>query len=160
MWPTKIISGGQTGADIGGLVAARFLGLATGGTAPKGYRTDAGPQPTVLQSYGLVEHPSRAYPPRTRANVLNSDATILFGNLESPGCTLTRELCTTLRKPYLTNPSAHELRRWVTVNQFSVINIAGNRERTNPGLALRVATLIVDAFRSDAAEVYQHNVAV
>ena len=30
----KIISGGQTGADLGALVGARRIGLETGGTAP------------------------------------------------------------------------------------------------------------------------------
>jgi hypothetical protein len=32
------------------------------------------------------------------------------------------------------------------VNQFTVLNIAGNRERTNPGIARRVAIIIVRAF--------------
>ena len=33
---TKIISGGQTGADMGGLLAARDLGLESGGQAATG----------------------------------------------------------------------------------------------------------------------------
>ena len=53
MWPKKIISGGQTGADLGALVGARRVGIETGGTAPKGFRTDRGLQP-VLRQYGLV----------------------------------------------------------------------------------------------------------
>jgi hypothetical protein len=146
MRPRRIISGGQTGADLGALVGARRVGIETGGTAPRGYRTDAGPQPEVLRGFGLVEHRSPAYPPRTRANVQNSDATALFGNLTSPGCRLTRALCAQYQKPTIENPSAAELRRYVTVNAISVLNVAGNRERTNPGIATRVAALIVDAF--------------
>jgi hypothetical protein len=143
----KIISGGQTGADLGGLVGARRVGLETGGTAPHGYRTDAGPQPDVLRAFGLSEHPSRAYAPRTACNVRDSDATVLFGDVTSPGSTLTKKLCKRYRKPApLENPSAFELRRWVLVNQFTVLNIAGNRERTNPGIARRVAIIIVRAF--------------
>jgi len=152
MRPRKIISGGQTGADLGGLVGARAVGIATGGTAPKGYRTDAGPQPEVLRAFGLVEHASSAYPPRTRCNVLDSDATVLFGRLASPGCTLTIGLCRRHRKPYLENPSAFELRRYCLVNQIAVLNVAGNRERTNPGIARRVATIIVEAFRRDGEQ--------
>ena len=39
----KIISGGQTGIDRMALELARELGLGTGGTAPKGYTTESGP---------------------------------------------------------------------------------------------------------------------
>jgi hypothetical protein len=145
--PQQIISGGQTGADLGGLVGARRVGIATGGTAPKGYRTDAGPQPRVLQSFGLIEHASPAYPPRTAANVRASDGTVLFGNLDSPGCRLTLTLCERYGKPVLKNPVAGELRRWVLVNAIAVLNVAGNRERTNRGIARRVAGIVETAFR-------------
>jgi hypothetical protein len=40
MIPNIIISGGQTGADQGGLFAAEILKIKTGGYAPKGYRTE------------------------------------------------------------------------------------------------------------------------
>ena len=39
----KIISGGQTGADQIGLEVALSLGIPTGGTAPKGFITETGP---------------------------------------------------------------------------------------------------------------------
>jgi hypothetical protein len=39
----KVMSGGQTGADHGGLRAARRCGIATGGWAPRGWLTEAGP---------------------------------------------------------------------------------------------------------------------
>lgn len=38
----KIISGGQTGADIAGLRWARKNGVPTGGYIPKGFRTESG----------------------------------------------------------------------------------------------------------------------
>ena len=146
MRPTKIISGGQTGGDLGALVGAQRVGIATGGTAPKGYRTDAGPQAAVLRGFGLVEHVSSAYPPRTEANVKDSDGTVLFGTTNSPGCSLTIELCQRYSKPYLLNPSPARLQQWVTAREIGVLNVAGNRERTNPGLAARVAAVIVAAF--------------
>lgn len=38
-WPiTKIVSGGQTGTDLAGLVAGVALGIETIGTLPKGYK--------------------------------------------------------------------------------------------------------------------------
>ncbi len=53
----KIISGGQTGADRGGLEAGRVLGIETGGTCPKFFRTETG-HDVSLQGFGLVEHES------------------------------------------------------------------------------------------------------
>jgi hypothetical protein len=38
-----VISGGQTGADQGGLRATRACGIPTGGWAPRGWLTEAGP---------------------------------------------------------------------------------------------------------------------
>lgn len=45
MRPVRIISGGQTGADQGALVAAKQLGIETGGWTPRGFLTEAGPCP-------------------------------------------------------------------------------------------------------------------
>ena len=64
--PDKIISGGQTGADIGGLIGAKRAGIKTGGTAPRGYKTEKGPQIQSLKYLGLVEHPSEHYRHRTQ----------------------------------------------------------------------------------------------
>lgn len=95
----KIISGGQTGADQGGLEAGRKLGLKTGGTAPMGWRTETGPQPNLLRSFGLVEAGVPGYPFRTKMNILNSDATVIFGDTKEPGSKLTENLCLKLKKP-------------------------------------------------------------
>jgi len=95
----KIISGGQTGADQGGLEAGRELGLETGGTAPLGWTTEVGPQVKLLKSFGLVEAGIKGYPFRTKMNVLNSDGTIIFGNVEEPGSKLTASLCLKHAKP-------------------------------------------------------------
>ena len=74
----QVISGGQTGADLGGLIAARAFSLRTGGWMPMGFLTLDGPQPDLAKLYGLQEHSSASYPPRTRRNVQQSDATIRF----------------------------------------------------------------------------------
>jgi hypothetical protein len=83
---TKVISGGQTGADQGGLRAAQAAGIATGGWAPKGWLTEspdgrrdvATPQ---LADFGLVECPEPGYPARTAANARESDGTPWFGDV-------------------------------------------------------------------------------
>ena len=51
----KIISGGQCGSDSGGLAAAYDLGIETGGTAPKNFRTKYGSNPK-LKVLGLYSH--------------------------------------------------------------------------------------------------------
>ena len=81
--PEKVISGGQTRADQAGLIAAARFGIATGGWMPKGCRTLAGPNPELAARFGLREHPSEDYPPRTELNVLRSSGTLWFG----PGST-------------------------------------------------------------------------
>lgn len=139
----QVISGGQTGADQAGLSAARQVGLKTGGYAPKGWLTDEGPQPELLKGYGLQETSSSKYAPRTAWNVQISDATLVFGDDLSPGSRLTIQLCKTNDKPYLVVPfptalnvdaTAQIVRMWLDHVKPKVLNIAGNRERTNPGI--------------------------
>jgi len=73
----RIISGGQTGADQGGLIAARELGIPSGGTAPKDWLTESGSNEQLLRSFGLVECAEPGYDARTRKNVVDSDGTLL-----------------------------------------------------------------------------------
>jgi predicted Rossmann-fold nucleotide-binding protein len=68
----KVISGGQTGVDQAGLRAARAVGLATGGSAPRGWETEDGPAPW------LAECEREGYLARTEANVRASDGTMIF----------------------------------------------------------------------------------
>ena len=72
---TKIISGGQTGADMAGLVVAKEFGIETGGTAPIGWATEEGSKQELLESYGLVEGPEddRTYVKRTMINIHTHD---------------------------------------------------------------------------------------
>lgn len=143
----KIISGAQTGADQGGLEAALVLYLETGGTVPKGRRTEAGPlTDEYMEKFHLEEYHTAGYPPRTRANVKNSDGTVLFGHMDSPGCSLTITLCENYGKPYIINPSPTELRRWADSRGIGVLNVAGNRESTNPGIKRTVFWTVVAAF--------------
>lgn len=139
----KIISGGQTGADQGGLAAAVILGLKTGGTAPKGYRTQAG-SAYWLKKLGVVEHASPNYPPRTKQNILDSDGTLIFGDITSKGCALTQNICEDESKPYIHIPwkvgevptpsNKEEFTKWIKDHNISVLNVAGNREESQAGI--------------------------
>lgn len=137
----KVISGGQTGGDRAGLVAAKECGVATGGHAPFGYRTEVGTDMSLKTEFGLVEHSSPAYPPRTESNVKNSQLTIIFGEEDSAGCALTKKFCRKWHRPYFVVPSitpgkveeiAKAIREMTTFDL--TINVAGNREQKNPGV--------------------------
>ena len=162
----KIISGGQTGADQAGLAAGKVAGLETGGWMPKGFRTDTGPAPDLAILYGVREHQSLSYRPRTILNVKESDATIIFGK-PSPGSRLTYQTCAKLGKPYVIIPwpwpkpeeflaqDALKIRNWIEgkwgPGPFAVLNVAGNREIKNPGIGKFVFAFLLKVLeKSDA----------
>lgn len=150
--PTLIISGGQTGADFGALLGATECGIATGGVAPKGYRTERGPNPD-LKNFGLLEHDSAYYPHRTEANVKWAHATLIIGRLTERGTALTIDLCERHGRPH------HEIEWWpghkqnieschsfLSKHRPAILNVAGNRESKNPGIERMVRQLIVQLF--------------
>ena len=136
----QVISGGQTGADLAGLIAARGCGLKTGGWMPKGFLTLDGPRPELARKFGLQEHTSPNYPPRTRRNVQMSDATIRFARLwHTPGERATLKFLLQYGKPYLdvaidAPPTPISVAEWLRVNRVRILNVAGNAERTAPGI--------------------------
>jgi len=62
---TKIISGGQTGADRGGLDAAIYCEMPHGGWCPKERKAEDG---VIPAKYYLKEMLADTYLPRTKAN--------------------------------------------------------------------------------------------
>lgn len=70
-----IISGGQTGADRGGLDAAIQLGVDHDGWCPKGRLAEDG---VIPERYKLRETETREYKERTRRNVDWANVTIIF----------------------------------------------------------------------------------
>jgi hypothetical protein len=138
--PLTIISGGQTGADLAGLVAAHAIGIPTTGWAPKGFKTERGPQKILGQRYGLIEHANASYNPRTVENVKASDFTIILSpNPDSKGTVLTRETCIQNNTAFeiythLDDTEASGLLAMLQLMSPQVINIAGNRESVARGL--------------------------
>lgn len=154
----KIISGGQTGADQGGLRAGRALGLETGGWAPRGWRTLAGPAPW-LADFGLVEAPTDRYPERTALNVRDSDATVRFAiDFRTPGERCTLSALAKHGKPHLDvgwrltmTPlewAVYPLVVFLKQYNVAVLNVAGNSEQRVPGMAGMVERFLVFACRS------------
>ncbi len=148
-----IISGGQTGADMGGLKAAYNLGIPTGGWAPQGWKTERGAQGLLLQGYGLTEHASPEYPPRTAANVKLADATIIFGDIvHSRGSRLTHRLCVRHNKECLVIPpslghadAVEIIHLMLARTNPRTLNIAGSRQSKAPGIEEWVTMILTEA---------------
>ena len=142
----SIRSGGQTGADQAGSEAAIQLGLEPGGWIPKGRRTNIGRlTDRLFERYKYHEHTSVQYSPRTEQNGLDSDGTVLFGNVGSPGCALTIRLCQKHGKPYIINPTKERFLEFLEKYEIEVLNCAGNREETNKGIFARTLGFLVSA---------------
>lgn len=151
---TMIISGGQNGADVAGLRAAKRVRLKTGGLMPKGFRTLDGPRPKYAELYGMVEHESRDYPPRTFENVRVSDATIrLARNFSSAGERCTLRAIEKYGKPYIDvacgpmmNEQVGEVIEFIRNHNPVILNIAGNSENTCRGIGNHVEQFLVRVF--------------
>ena len=138
----KIITGGQTGAAQGALRAARELRIPTGGWMPRGFLTEDGPNPTMAELYGLVEHSSTAYKDRTLSNVLLANRVLVFGFMDSPGTRQTARFANKQPIPTYfvgwdrTQPIGVAdplFRQWIE-DTSGILMVAGNRESKNPGI--------------------------
>lgn len=133
----KIISGGQTGADRAGLDFAVYHNIPHGGHCPRGRRALDG---RLHNRYNLIETESSNYNERTRANVDNSDATLIFtkfSELQS-GSKLTQLFCRRARKPHFhLHPEldcAKIICEFVVWNNVKILNVAGSRESPDNGI--------------------------
>jgi putative molybdenum carrier protein len=141
----RIISGGQTGADRGGLEAAMALGLEHGGWCPLGRRAEDG---TIPDQYKLHETDTREYGKRTLYNVRDSDGTAIFGKAFGPGSRLTAKLAMQLGRPSIfvdpwKGADARHLREWLVKKKICVLNVAGNRESKAVGIEMRVRNFLL-----------------
>jgi len=156
----KIISGGQTGADRGGLDAAITCRIPHGGWCPKGRRSEDG---IIPDKYQLQETASSGYLKRTEQNVVDSDATLIFtiGKL-SGGSLRTMEFAQKHNKPVLHINLAEYPRKetvcWIlrwfqgdinkpTPPRNCVLNVAGQRESKAPGIQEKAKEIIADVLK-------------
>lgn len=161
-YPARVISGGQTGADSGGLIAAARLGISTGGTAPLGWlREDAGGREsnaeTMLRPWGLSECDRIGYPARNLRNIRDADLTlIVIRGRWTSGSRLTRDLCDQDRVPLLAVDLAHAERDepgnilWLAYElahkKPATLNVAGTRETRAPGITLATDRFLYRVF--------------
>lgn len=146
----QVISGGQTGADLGGLLAAEWIGIPTGGMAAAGYKTERGKQPLLGTRFKLEQHSSSQYPPRTEHNVQHSCVTIVFAsNLASAGTKATVNFTVKHNKEYLlvdvNTPDVDAIVAFLKKTNPSVVNIAGNRESVSAGITKQTRKVLYKA---------------
>ena len=144
----KVISGGQTGADITGLRVAYELGIETGGTVPKDCGTEDGPNYDLVGLYGCIESEIPGYWDRTLANVLDSTGTVLFG-IMSGGTKLTKKMCQYHKKPFIANPTGSQLRNWLKKHHILILNVAGNSYSKNPDVVSLTRNTLTEALKPE-----------
>lgn len=139
----KVISGGQTGADTGALMAARHMGVPTGGWGPPDLRHERG---AIDPVFGLTATPQERSTfgsdiprsLRTEWNVRDSDGTMVMGDREQwdMGTQFTWNMCQLYDKPCFLadfqDPGAAVL--WIITHGIYILNVAGPRESEVPGV--------------------------
>ncbi len=144
----KIISGGQTGADLAALDAAIALALPHGGWLPRGRKTEAGP---LSPRYALLENDSPRYRDRTERNILEADATLIcsHGPLTG-GSALTEALAIRHDRPFFHVDFEHTpletattlVQRWLDTIHPAILNVAGPRASSDPCIYPAVFALL------------------
>jgi Circularly permutated YpsA SLOG family len=163
----RIISGGQNGVDLGALRAAKSSGVPTGGTMPKGWLTLDGPRPEYAEEFGMTVLSYGGYAARTHKNVQDADFTLRIAqNLLSPGEICTMRAIESCCKPHANvrirenaAPNDNEVLRdieaavtairrlGVSLGRLVILNIAGNLERTCPGIGDITFDVVKDLLR-------------
>jgi hypothetical protein len=146
----KIISGGQTGADRAALDWALAHGVECGGWCPKGRKAEDGP---IDPKYPLKETPPVAYIQRTEWNVRDSDPTVLFSidPALTGGSKKTVEFAKAHKKPSLhlcagDEAAAQKLKAFTEEHRVKILNVAGPRASSEPGVGEFVLSTLSNAF--------------
>ena len=149
-FPRCIVSGGQTGADRAGLDFAIEHGVTHAGYCPRGRLAEDGQIPA---RYNLEETEHDDYPTRTRKNVELGDATVIFqrGPNVRPrsGSALTAGHARKVGRPCLVlgafpnvQADAAALRAFLELNRPKILNVAGSRESSTPGIGAHVRAVL------------------
>jgi len=133
----RIVSGGQSGADRAALDWAIEHGIAHGGWCPRGRRAEDGP---IARHYLLRETPSHDYQQRTRWNVRDSDATLVFSRTTklSGGSAYTARCAERLGRPWQhVHPGVDPIRTiesFLKEHRVRTLNVAGPRASTDSAI--------------------------
>lgn len=153
-----VITGGQTGADLAAWRAAKAAGIATRGWMVRGYRNEDGPHLEYARLYGARAIDAIDYAERTRRNVDDADAALVFctlGGYRSPGTALTRGCARRRNKPFAVafyqsgafdSFPPRDAAVWIEGFDVRSLMVAGNRESVAPGIGAAVEAYLADVF--------------
>lgn len=136
----EIWSGGQTGVDRAALDFALARGQAHGGWCPRGRRAEDG---VIPARYRLRETAAAAYEERTRRNVCDTEATVIFApsRVLTGGTRLTWQFARELGRPVMVltaradvGRAAARLRAFLRRHRVRRLNVAGPRLSEAPDL--------------------------
>lgn len=126
---------------------------------PPGFLTEDGPKPEYAEEFGMKEtddlgSATRNYSHRTGRNVFDSDGTLcVASDFSSPGERCTSRAIDVTGKPSLRikfipnskikfiphdrvkSSQIIEVADWIEAKNISILNVAGNRESTAPGIS-------------------------
>jgi hypothetical protein len=145
---TKIVSGGQTGADRAALDWAIERGVPHGGWCPKGRKAEDGP---IDGRYQLQETGSVDYLKRTEWNIRDSDGTVIFtmrseltgGSKRTAGFALKhRKPCLHLHSGETISQCAVRLSEFLRANNIRILNVAGSRGSKEPEVGAFVRAVL------------------
>lgn len=156
----RVISGGQTGADRAGLIAAKACGILTGGWMPKGYIALDGIHPKFAQMYDILEHKSDKYGQRTKLNIVESEGTVRFASQWNAAAEkLTLKEILKSDRPYLDIETGAEAKltpqdlvKWLKEKKIRVLNVSGNAEENSMGIEAKVVDFLTETFKLLQAE--------
>jgi len=166
----NIRTGGQAGVDRAVLDSAlnyienynnninnrkKYLTIKLTGWCPRGRRAEDG---TIDRRYPLIETPSSEYEERALWNIQDADATLVFllpgFKLSDFGPNKDRtnfvvEEAEKLRKPrkvvFLSSNTVNkvsEILRWIDENRIKMLNIAGSKESSCPGIYVKTYAFV------------------
>jgi hypothetical protein len=159
----KIISGGQTGADIAGIDAAIEHGLSYGGWLPKGRKTEKGA--LDLKYTNMTEMSVGDYQEMTEQNIKDSDGTVIFTHGKYSGVSaLTINYAVRHNKPFLhldldvasESTAIESLIEWIYKHKIETLNVAGSRESKDENIYDDVHSIIMSIINTiRTAEILQ-----
>ena len=126
---TKIISGGQTGADRAALDVAIKLD----------------------DKYQLKEMDTANHNKRTEQNVIDSDGTLILSHGKlTGGSDYTRDMVLRHGRPWLhidlnktrSSQAARQIRSWIAEHEIKVLNVAGPRASKDPAIYLSTTDIL------------------
>ena len=154
----RIVSGGQTGADLAALDAALAIGVPCGGWVPRGRFNEDG---LIAPHYPVRETGSPRPARRTARNVRDSDATLILsrGPLTG-GSALTERLAREQAKPCLhvdlaavpSDAAPARILAWLATLDGATLNVAGPRRSNDPEIYDIAYRVIAAVLRAGAAK--------